>query len=223
MKAAVLFSGGKDSNLALHKAKEFEYKIKYLITLLPIDRDSWMWHWPNAKWTTLQAKALGIEQLSRETKIGEEAEIESLEFILSELRGKVDTIVTGAIASRYQADRIEGLCKRLGFDMFSPLWGLPPEQTWTELLDLGFDIIIISVSAEGLGKEWLGRRIDKKALDELTQLSKKYKFHLGGEGGEFETFVLNGPGFKKRIEILKAKIIWEQKNGQYLITEAKLI
>ncbi len=223
MEAAVLFSGGKDSNLAFHKAREIA-DVKYLITLLPKGRDSWMWHWPNAKWTALQAKALGIKQLSRETKIGEENELKTLEAVLSDVRGEVDTIVTGGLASRYQADRIAGLCKRMGFEMLSPLWGISPEQEWQELLDLDFEIIMIAVSAQGLGKEWLGRKIDAETLKELIALSQKYRFHLGGEGGEFETFVLCGPGYKKRIEIVKAIKRWDKKtaSGQYIITEAQL-
>jgi diphthamide synthase (EF-2-diphthine--ammonia ligase) len=45
------------------------------------------------------------------------------------------------------------------------------------------------------------------------------------EGGEGETLVVDGPIFKKRVEIVKSRIVWDRKTGSgYLdIKEAKLI
>ncbi|MEM5798032.1 MAG: diphthine--ammonia ligase [Candidatus Aenigmatarchaeota archaeon] len=222
---AVLYSGGKDSNLALHKALMSGVKIKFLISLVPSSPEAWMWHWSNAQWTVLQAQALEIPILTAKTEVGEISEMKGLETILSKLKGKIDAIVTGGIASRYQADRIESLCRRLGMDMISPLWGIAPEEEWQELLSLGFEIIITSVSTEGLEANWLGRIVDEKTFFELMELSKKYKFNLSGEGGEFETFVLFGPDFKKMIKIIKGYKKWDKrtKSGYFRITKAILI
>ncbi|MBK6586687.1 MAG: hypothetical protein IPG26_07775 [Coprothermobacter sp.] len=69
----------------------------------------------------------------------------------------------------------------------------------------GFKVIVTAVAAEGLDSSWLGRQIDQKMLNELKDLNRRYGVHPAFEGGEAETFVLDGPIFKKRIKILKAE------------------
>ena len=62
-------------------------------------------------------------------------------------------------------------------------------------------VILTKISSEGLGKEWLGKVIGGKEVEQLMLLAKKYKFRLDFEGGEAETAVLFMPGFKKHIKI----------------------
>ena len=72
-------------------------------------------------------------------------------------------------------------------------------------------------------KKWLGRKIDLKALEELKELKSKYKIHMGLEGGEGESFVLDGPIFKKKIEIVDSKIIMENEcTGRLVIEKIKV-
>jgi diphthine-ammonia ligase len=73
-----------------------------------------------------------------------------------------------------------------------------------------------------LDRGWLGRLIDKEALDDLVELNSKYQLSIIGEGGEYETLVLDAPYFKKRIQILKSRIIWEGSSGYLLVEDAEL-
>jgi uncharacterized protein (TIGR00290 family) len=92
-----------------------------------------------------------------------------------------------------------------------------------ELLVTGFEVIITAVAAEGLDQSWLGRRLDEKAIADLEKLSDKHGVHMGGEGGEYESFVLDGPIFRKRIRILSAHKEWDGARGSFVIDAAELV
>jgi ABC transporter with metal-binding/Fe-S-binding domain ATP-binding protein len=223
MKAVVLFSGGKDSTFALYKALKAGMKVKCLLSMVPESRESYMFHFPNMDITGLQATAIGIQLLTKTTKGVKEDELNDLLDALATLRGNVDVVVPGAVASSYQKVRVERVAAKLGYRVYTPLWGKDPEELWKQMLKLGFRIMMTGVACDGLGKEWLGRVVDQKAFGELKKLSKKYRFHLSGEGGEFETLVLDGPLFKRRLEILEGHREWEGSSGFYIVDKAKLV
>jgi len=199
--AAVLFSGGKDSCLAILKAKQAGFNIKYLLTILPSSYYSWMWHKPSLKLLKMQSDALNIFLISQKSKTQKEKEIRDLEKLLEKVKGKAKYIITGGIASKYQETRITKIAKKLGFKIFNPLWNLRAEKIWEDCLKNNFEIILTKICCEGLGKEFLGKKVDKKLLNELIKQSKKYGFNLEFEGGEAETVVLDMPLFEKKIEV----------------------
>jgi ABC transporter with metal-binding/Fe-S-binding domain ATP-binding protein len=200
MKAAILFSGGKDSCLALHLAAQ-KYEIKYLLSVIPESEDSWMFHKPDMRLLGKQAEMLDIELVVVRSKGEKEKELRDLEKLIKKVSEKVDVIVVGGIASSYQGKRVKKICKELGIGFYAPLWDFKGERVWKELLKKKFEIIISKISCEGLGKEWLGKIIDKKKLKELKRLGEKYRFRIDFEGGEAETAVLFMPEFKKHIKI----------------------
>ena len=206
--AAVLFSGGKDSCYAAGWALAQGWDV-VLVTMNP-EPYSMMFHHPNVQWTKLQAEAMGIEQVMVDTK--HETELGDLENALRKL--KIKGIVTGAVASVYQKDRIEAIGKRLGVPVHSPLWHAN-EGKLREMLDT-MNIYVVAVAAEGLGKEFLGKPL-RKLVD-----AKVKNIHPFLEGGEGETFVTNAPFFKKRIEIKGWKISWDGVRGVAEIGDAKL-
>jgi len=104
-----------------------------------------------------------------------------------------------------------------------PLWGESRPSLLRELLEEGFEVMITSVSAEGLGEEWLGRKLDERGVEELLEKSSKYGFDPVGEGGEYETFVLSSPFSNRRIEIVRARKIWKGSSGYLLIEEARIV
>lgn len=183
-----------------------------------------MFHFPNLRWTQLQAEAIGVPQLIEQTAGIKEEELEDLERGLSKAKKefRLEGIYTGALASVYQKTRVEKICKRLGLDCVSPLWGVDPEAHLRQLTRDGFVVIIVSVSALGLDKQWLGRTLDEKAIAELVVLARKYMFHVGLEGGEGETFVLDCPLFKKHVEVQDSIIHWRGDSGYFEITKARL-
>lgn len=214
-KAALLFTGGKDSCLALLKAKQAGYEIKFLLTILPSSYDSWMWHKPSLKLLKAQAKALEIPLITQKSKTQKEKEVKDLEKLLKKAKD-IDYVITGGVASKYQKERIERIAKKLNFKVVSPLWGMKAEDVWKESLKNKFEIILTKVCCEGIGKEWLGKKIDKKSFNDLDKLSEKYGFSLEFEGGDAETAVLDMPQFKKKIEI-KTEIKSETPYRHFLI------
>ena len=222
-RAAALFSGGKDSAYAAWVASK-EADLECLVTLVPSHDASYMFHYPNLKWTALQSEAMLVPQLVEATAGVKEEELADLTRALSAAQGRyrVDTLYTGALASVYQKTRVEKVCGELGLKCVSPLWHVDPEALLGSLLDEGFVSLVTSVSALGLGKSWLGRELDGSAIEELVALSHRYRFHAGLEGGEGETFVLDCPLFSKRIRVVRGSVVWEGDRGRFEIEQAEL-
>jgi ABC transporter with metal-binding/Fe-S-binding domain ATP-binding protein len=225
MRVAVLYSGGKDSNLAAYRASKSGHDIVALITAVPFKQDSWMFHHPNVEHALVQAQCMGVGWERLPVSGEKEVEVKELQQKIALLKGKLalDAICTGAIASRYQRERVATLCSELGLAEFSPLWGEQEESLLKELLSLGFEVYFSSVSAEGLGREWLGSRLDKERIKSLLGLNRRYGINVSGEGGEYETFVADAPFFTRRIEIIGATKEYANYRGVYRITEARLV
>ena len=219
MSNACLYSGGKDSTLALHKAVKSGKKIDLLITMRPENQYSYMFHYPNTAYTSLQAESLGIRQVFADTKGEKELELADLERVLKE--NDVKLLVTGATYSSYQADRINSICKTLGIESVAPLWHIEPLEELNELAS-DFNAIITSVSAEGFDKSFLGARIDDGIIKRLQELNRRYKVNMLFEGGEAESFVLDAPLFSKKIIVEKAKTEWNGSTGRYMIEQVHL-
>ena len=223
MNAAVLFSGGKDSTMAIYKAIEEGYSVKYLVSMISENPESYMFHVPNIHITELSSEAMGIPLIKAKTHGEKERELEDLKTVLIDLKNKgVEAIFAGALASEYQKSRIDHLCDDIGLISKAPLWHVDPKEYMEEIINLGFEVIIISVSAEGLDESWLGRKIDNELLDEIINLNGKYGMHMAFEGGEAETLVLDCPIFKKSIKILESSNVWDRDNGYLLISKAEL-
>jgi predicted ATP pyrophosphatase (TIGR00289 family) len=220
MRVGVLATGGKDSTLALCKVISEGYEVKYLVAMIPLRENSLMFHYPNIRLVDLFAEAVGIPLVKAETLAVEEMEVEDLKRLIEGL--DVDAIVSGAIASTYQKSRIEKICEQLKLKCIAPLWHQNPLDILKEIVALKFETIITGVYAYGFSKEWLGRKIDNPTIEALTELNGRYGVSLVGEGGEYETLVLDAPFFKKRIEIIEAERVWKSQSGYFLITKAKL-
>ncbi|MEM7821333.1 MAG: TIGR00289 family protein [Candidatus Aenigmatarchaeota archaeon] len=224
MKVAVLFSGGKDSTYSAFLLSKQGYKIEYLVTILPKAQDSWMFHFPCIELTKLQAKALGIKHLIEKTEGKKEKELEDLKNALEKIKNKVEGVVSGCIASSYQKNRIYKICLDLGLKHITPLWHRNSEELLREEIDSGFDIIITGIFSEGFNKNWLGRRIDEKTIEDLITLSRKYGVNLSGEGGEYESLTLDCPIFKKKIKILDYEKIWNERSSSgYLVVKDAIL
>ncbi|MEM2956327.1 MAG: TIGR00289 family protein [Candidatus Pacearchaeota archaeon] len=224
MRLGVLFSGGKDSTFAMYKLIKHN-KIACLISIVSKNPESFMFHTPNIHLVELQAKALGIPLILKETQGKKERELKDLKnaIIEAQEKYKIDGIVTGAVASKYQKERIEKICNELKLKCISPLWLKEQIELLNEIIDSGFNIIISGVFAYPLDEKWLGKEIDREIIDKLAKLQDRYKLNPSGEGGEIETTVLNCPMFKKKIEIIESEIKFKGNSGVYLIKKARLI
>ncbi|MBM5805020.1 MAG: diphthine--ammonia ligase [Candidatus Verstraetearchaeota archaeon] len=224
MRVAILYSGGKDSNLATLRIHRAGHAVVALVSVIVNRPDSWMFHIPNVGLTNVQAGCMGIPWERAMVSGEKEVEVQELCSILSRLKDKwnIEGIGTGAIASRYQRERVGQICKRLDLEELSPLWGAPEGVLLGELLDLGFEVYFTSVSAEGLGRDWLGSRLDEDRVSSLLRLKGRYGINASGEGGEYETFVCDSPLFKKKIRILEAETSWHHNAGTWTIRKFKV-
>lgn len=225
MNLAALFSGGKDSTFSIYEAQNQGDVVKCLVTILADSEDSHLLHHPNIALTSLQAKSMKIPQITVAAKSSDtKAELDNLKEALSAAKKdySIEGILHGGILSEFQKTKFEGVAKELGLHVVSPLWHKNQSQYMRLLLDSGFEFIITSVSADGLDKSWLGKKITKDDLAKLEQLSKKYKFNLSFEGGEAETFVVNCPLFSNPIEIQDSSILWDGYRGRFEIVRAKI-
>jgi len=221
LRVAVLFSGGKDSTFAVWYCRQKKFEVKFLLTMAPKSKESYMFHYPNIKWTRLQAESMGIRQHMRHTDGVEGREVSDLGAAIRPLRHEIDAIAAGGLASTYQADRIGKVAQMLNLKPVVPFWHTEIRNYWRMILEAGFEVIITGVAADGLGREWLGKKIGLKELDKLKELSDKYKFNLGGEGGEYESMVLDGPIFKRKLVPLSHGIEWDSDtcSGFYIIKD----
>lgn len=232
---ASLFSGGKDSSWALYQALERDVDVARLVVVHP-ETDSYMYHVPGTHLARLAARSVGLPLVEVQADdlsggVGDDsaargdAEIEPLEDALAalddELAGGLAGVTAGAIESEFQTSRIEAMCERLGIELFAPLWRADPVELAEAMLAAGFEIRFVQVAADGLDESWLGRRLDREALADLQRLAETRGVHPLGEGGEFETLVVDGPHMDRRIE-LEYDRQWDGLRGQLIVEDAWL-
>jgi len=223
LKLGAMVSGGKDSIYAMHVMKKQNYGIACLIAMKSDNLDSYMFHTPGIEMVDLQAEALGIPLVVGKTQGKKEEELKDLIQVLktAKKRYNVDGIITGALYSTYQRDRIEKVCGSLGLKIFSPLWHINQETEMREILHSGFKVILTAVAAEGLDKSWLNRPLTGKDVDKLVKLKDSIGLNVAGEGGEFESLVLDMPDFKKEIVFKKSQIVMDdERTGRVVVEDA---
>ncbi|MDP6011066.1 MAG: diphthine--ammonia ligase [Candidatus Poseidoniaceae archaeon] len=223
MRIVVLSSGGKDSTLSLWWSMCQGWEVCAIVTVVVEGDDSWMFQIPATNITSLQAKSTGIDyhtiSVSGESEVEVEQLLEGLRPLINS--NSVDGLVSGALRSEYQRRRLDGICEELGIHSFSPLWHHDPEQHMRELIECGMEMKMVSVSSDGLGRQWLGRTIDDSNFEELLKLSKQYRFNIDGEGGEFETVILSGPHMDGNI-VLECTESWSHDRGHLNIKSMHL-
>ena len=210
MKLGVLFSGGKDSVYAAYLAGQ-EHELSCLISVISENQESYMFHTPSIDKTKVQAEVMNLPLIIEKTKGEKEEELKDLEKAIKKGIDEygIEGIVTGAIRSVYQASRIQKICDKLGVECINPLWQKNEEEYLKELVKAKFKVIVVGVFAYPLNESFLGREIDEKFIEEVKKLYEKYKIHIAGEGGEFETFVLDCPLFDKGLKVVDEKISGE--------------
>lgn len=214
MKCGVLFSGGKDSTYAAHITKKSKFDLSCLITIISENPDSYMFHTPSISKVEKQAEVMNIPLIIQRTKGEKEEELKDLENAIKKAKTEfgIESIITGAVESVYQKSRIEKICKTFDLKCLNPLWHKDQIELLEDLIKNNFDIIITGVFAYPLDEKWLGRKIDKEFIKEVKNLQQKYKINPAGEGGEFESYVLNCPLFSRKLKI-KDKKIFGKKNS----------
>jgi uncharacterized protein (TIGR00290 family) len=199
-RVVVSWTGGKDGCLACYEAISEGFEVSYLLNFREIQRRSS--HDINPDLLYAQAEALGTPLVQKDF-ISYEHEFKKIVRNLRDSREKIDGAVFGHIETH--KNLVDRICGELGLKLIMPLWQKNSEQIMNDLIDSGFEVILLSVKADLLGKEWLGRSIDKNFICDL----KKHNPSIDpcGENGEFHTFVIDGPLFKNKIKIMESKIV----------------
>ncbi|HYC20757.1 MAG TPA: diphthine--ammonia ligase [Candidatus Bathyarchaeia archaeon] len=218
MRLIALISGGKDSVCALNCALR-EHEVVQLVNVQAVE-DSFLYHVPCAGLTRLISEAVDIPLVSG-ASFSHEDELILLKTLL---RGaEADGVVAGTIASNYQMSRLKKICAQLELQLYTPLWNKGSERLLRAMAG-SMDIIVVQVAAYGMNESWLGRKLDEEAVDDLCVLHRKHGVHIMGEGGEYETLVVDAPIFKRRIKVMNYDKKWfsEQWRGCLEIHEFKL-
>ena len=218
---AALYSGGKDSTYAISVALQRAWDVTTLVSIVPADPDSMLYHVPNLHVVPLLAEAMGLPLVRARAEPGEAAELGALRSALEGLH--VDGVLVGAIESDYQVSRVNRVAHELDLRAFAPLWRHDPRVLAGEYLRAGLRIVFSSVSAEGLDASWLGRAWDEAAVQDLLRLHAARGVHPCGEGGEFETLVLDAPFFRKRVRVDSASRVWTGSSGVWRVEAASLV
>jgi len=211
MEVFVSWSGGKDCCLALYRAKQMGLDVKYLASMITEGTGRLWPHWlsPEVLWG--QADALGIQMMQEWTNV-KNYDSDYQKMILALKEGGVEGAVFGDVnignsLARKHRGWVEGVCRATGIKHFLPLWQDDRETLIREFIEAGFKAVIIAADNGPLGKEWLGRELDKETLAEFK---RRHQESPTGEVGYYHTFVIDGPIFKKRLEILDTDVIFEE-------------
>lgn len=202
--AGMLWTGGKDSMLALHEARAQGCEIAGLITFTP-ENPCFLAHPLDI--IRLQAEAMQLPHMS--VTIREPYD----EGYAAALRGlkewkEIDTLITGDIATvNCLPNWIRKHGRRCGLKVLTPLWGRSRFAILKRLLALNYRVIISCVRGEFLKPEWAGREINRETLDEMRRVFTERNLDLCGEQGEYHSLVLDGPEFHQPIVIKNAKTV----------------
>ena len=223
MNVAVMFSGGKDSCYAIKYCIDKGWNIEALIAVKPVSDEAYLWHYATVELTKLQAEAMQLPLiLIKCDDIGPEREALCLKNTLANL--DVDALVLGGVGlQKTQIREIGKVAKKYGIDVMVPHSSCTSEELLKKEIEDGLEIVITEVAAAGLGKEWLGKKINNN-FEELKILSKKFGFDLLGEGGSYNTFVTDAPYFKKKIYFTEKGISWDEKTRSgHVVADAILV
>jgi len=196
------WSGGKDSCFACYQAAQDGLKVRYLVNMMDEDGKWSGIHRFSTGLLKMQSQAIGIPLIQRQSTMATyEADFQNAILPLKKegIRGGV----FGDIDLEEHREWIERICQQVEITPHLPLWGLSQEKILRDFIGLGFEAIIVVANADLFGEEWLGRRVDLDFLAFLSELRKTKDITPCGEAGEYHTFVVDGPLFKQRVEILE--------------------
>lgn len=241
MKVVALVSGGKDSCFNILHCLAQGHELIALANLKPADPsvqelDSFMFQTVGHDALEFYSECVGVPMFRGDIngksvnqqldyKITQEDEIEDLYLLLEKVKialPDVEAVSVGAILSSYQRTRVENVCQRLGLTSLAFLWQRDQLELMTEMVESSMDARIIKVAAVGLNESHLGQSL-KQIFPTLLRLNQKFQVHICGEGGEFETLVLDAPFFVKKLEFNEFEKVVSNDGVAYLKPIVKVV
>jgi len=220
MDVAVLYSGGKDSNLAVEYCLNRNWNIKYLLSVKPTRRDCYLFHYATVEHTKKQAEILGLKHIYVTCDVVDpKLEADIVRKVVE--KNPVDAVVLGGVGLQVtQIESIQKALRDLKVEAFASHAGEDHGVLFKSMIDKGYEIIITQIASDGL-KDWLGKVVTKDNFKLLEEDSITYGFHLGFEGGYADTLVLNSPLFKEKLHVINIKKNFDSEYSGYIELELK--
>ncbi len=216
MNVAVMFSGGKDSVFAVDQCLSKGYNIQYLLSVKPSRRDCYLFHYATVEHTPLLADSLGYPHILVGCDVADPVQEAQIVRQVVE-KNPVDAVVLGGVGlQETQIKSIRDALFDLGVEVFAAHKDQDEEQLMRTMIADGYEIIITEIASDGLTEEWLGRTLTVENFEKLRMLAKRYGFDLLGEGGYYNSLVIDGPIFTKQIKIVESEKVMETANSGYL-------
>ena len=216
MKIIASWSGGKDSCFACHKALAERHEVSYLVNFISREFRRVSFHGTKAHLISRQAQAIGIPLVQYTVPPDMSLYEQTFKKAVSSLkRNGIEGMVFGDIYLPEHKDWIERVCGELGITPLLPLWGMAPERILSDFIEAGFEAVIVSARSDIFDKKWLGQRIDHTSLLGLKKLAEEKGLDVCGEQGEYHTLVVNGPLFRKRLQVTYGDRV--QRNGYWFL------
>jgi len=188
------WSGGKDSCLALEHARRAGYDVAILLNMLAEDGHYSRSHGLRRSMLKAQADALSTEILFGQATWDDYEKVFLARLALLKSRGFTAGIF-GDIDLEDHREWVERVCGTVGFEAVLPLWNKDRNILLKEFMSSGYQATVVSIRENALGREWLGRNLDRNAVEAFRSAG----IDLSGENGEYHTFVYDGPIFKKPV------------------------
>ncbi len=222
MRAIAVVSGGKDSIYAFYLMLQQGFEISKWITFVPEMKESYMFHSINTEFVSFQAKLSGVEHEKIFVSGQKEEEIDEMLHYLKALKERecFRALVCGAVRSEYQKERIERICEELGIPCYAPLWRKNGERLLREMLEQGFEFVVTYGGEEF--EKWVGRKISKENTGEFIDFLSTIGADVCGEGGEYETFVVKTPFWKKEIKV-NGRTVLQENALKFIIRKIEVI
>ena len=203
------WSGGKDSCFACYRATVHGLKVRYLLNMITEDgKRSWT-HGLSTELLQIQSQAIGIPLAQRRTTMAN-YETEFKDTLLTLKQEGISGGVFGDIDLEEHRQWTERVCHEVDITPYLPLWGQSQEKILRDFVTSGFEAIVVAAKTDLFGEEWLGQKVDLDFIKHLDELRETKDITPCGEAGEYHTFVIDGPLFNQRIEILEtSKVLRE--------------
>jgi len=201
------WSSGKDAALAYHLlSTNSQYKVASLLTTINAEHDRVFMHGLREQLLDMQAQRMGLPLLKVKLPPSPDDSLykNAMRQTLEQLRDR-ESITTAAYGDIFLEDLKtyrEAQLATIAFQGIFPLWKQNTCELITLIEETGIEAITVCVSEKYLGKEFLGRKIDRSFLNDLP-----HNVDPCGENGEFHTFVYDGPNFTQPVAFAPGETI----------------